>query len=504
MKTGIYCRTSVELDSSIELQRTTGIEFCKANNWDFEVYIDEGVSGYRKYVDKNKTEDKNSEDDDPLNREEFSNLLHDITQKKISRVWVLKQSRLARNTYVLLKIFYILNKYKIELYENDKKIDFNDPQIKMYLVITGAVLEFERELIVGSTTKGIHQLINKGQRSYQAFYGYEVVGKDKQGKAIWQTVESKLNVVKFTYQELLKGSSYKQILYSLYDNRFISLEEYKSLQRKLTQIIRHFEYTGYTWNYEGSQIYKNIVKGEIKDILSLNDPKYYVPCLAYPEQLISIKDWFTVFEKNIIRKRVIDTRKETHLKTASSGMSTGIIECPLCGFKFYNFNGGINPKTKTEYHYLKHHAAFLKTGYCQQKPKTFKSEIIDEIFKIFFFMNKIVYDDSEEKRNELLFNIQQEITVKNEKLKKISDSIAKNEKQLIKFNKLHDESDDTKTMKFYYEKIQNKEAENDLLTKTKTELIVELEKMDLKYSGIEREKAYYNVKELVNDFFYQI
>jgi DNA invertase Pin-like site-specific DNA recombinase len=493
MKTGIYCRTSTTLaEFSIPQQRKAGIDFCKSKNWDFEVYEDEGKSGY-----------KTSDDDSNIfkNQPALSSLINDIENKKITRVWVWERERLSRNTFHWANINRDFEKYKIELWVLDKKIEINDPEYKMINGVLEHLTEYSRHKIVSRTWRGIKDLIDRGERSYQAFYGYEAIGKDMKGKTKWQKVDSKLNIVKFTYQELLKGSSYKKILYSLYDNRFVSLEEYKSLQRKLVQIIRHFEYTGFTWTYEGSQIYKKIVKGEITDIMSLNNPKYYVECLAYSEKIISIKDWFFIFEKNIIRKRVIDARKETHLKTASTGMSTGIIECPLCGFKFYNFNGGINPKTKTEYRYLKHHAAFLKTGYCQQKPKSFKSETIDEIFKIFFFMNKIVYDDSEEQRNELLFKIQQEITVKNEKLKKVADAIAKNEKRLKKFNEMHDEADDKETMKFYLKKIQEKEAEIDLLTKTKTEMIVEQEKMALKYSGIEREKAYYNVKETVHDFF---
>jgi len=335
MKTGVYCRTSGDLDSSIEQQQIAGIAFCKANNWDFEIYKDEGVSGYRKYVDKNKKpEVKKTDDDDdlddPLNREGFSDLLHDIKQKKIDKVWVWEQSRLSRRNRDTENILYMFQKHNIELWEKDKKIDLDDPQTKLLRGVIGAFSEFERSLTVGRTTRGLKHIIDNGERSYQAFYGYESVSKNKEGKAIWQIVESQLNVVKFTYQELLKGSSYKKILYSLYDNRFVSLEEYKSLQRRLIQIIRHFEYTGYTWNYEGSKIYQGILKGKITDILFLNNPKYYVPCLAYPEQIVSIKDWFFIFEKSIIRKRVIDARKESHLKTASTGMSTGIIEllCP--------------------------------------------------------------------------------------------------------------------------------------------------------------------------------
>jgi len=146
-------------------------------------------------------------------------------------------------------------------------------------------------------------------------------------------------------------------------------------------MVRRLEYTGYTWT---------CLSGETADVYSLDKSEYIVKSQVYTEQLIPVKDWFKVFEKNIIRKRIIDGRKEAHIKTASSGLATGIIECSVCGFKYYNFNGGRNNKKGKDYIYYKHHTAFLKR--CSQKPKSFPKGKIDEIFKNFIFFHTLIYD----------------------------------------------------------------------------------------------------------------
>ena len=493
MKTGIYCRTSVEHEASIEQQIEIGIEFCKKNNFDFEVYKDEGISAY-------KTE---TDDDDKVNfenRPDFLRLINDIKSGDITQVWCFETSRLSRNELVTATIFNIFEKHNIELYEKNKKIDLTDPKYRFFRQILLAVNQLERDTILDRTKRGLHKLIDKGQRSFQAFYGYEKSGKDNSGKTIWETVDSELNVVKYTYKELLKGLNYRQILYNLYDNRSISLDEFKTLQRRLVQIVRRFEYTGYTWTHEGSQIYKKVLKGEITDISILNNPKYIVRSTPYPVKIISVDDWFKIFEKNIIRKRFVDGRKEVHIKTASKGLATGIIECNNCGFKYYSYSGK-NTKNNSEYNYYKHHAAFLKKGYCSQTPKSFNAKTIDEIFKIFFFFNSIVFDNSTALIDETLFKIKQEMTAKNDKIKKYNEQINKNEKQLKKFNRIIDETDDLELLKFYPKRIQETEEKNILLEKEKQSLVIELERLDIKYSGTEKNKVYYNIKELVLNWF---
>jgi site-specific DNA recombinase len=493
--TGIYCRTSVELESSIQQQMKIGIEFCKAKEWEFKVYKDEGISGYKESTKGKK--DAKTEDDDPLNRDGFTELLHDIKKKKIDRVWVLYQSRLSRNNRATMNIFYMFGKHNVEIYEKDRKLEITDPQVKMYIGIQSVVDEFERELIVGRTKRGLHHLIDEGRRSYQSFYGYRKAGRNGNGRTIWEIDDSRMNVVRFTYEMLLKGASFKSILQSLRDSHSIDMREHKSLQRKLSQITSHVEYTGFTWTVEGARIYRGIIDGSVADVSSLNE-SHLVKCVSYPEKLISVSDWFKLFEKYIIRKRVIDARKLKHLKTASKGLITGILECPICGQNFYNYNAGKSKRKGTPLRYYKHHAANLKS--CSNKPRTYKVEKLDEIFKTFFFFNWIVFDNSKKLLDEALYKINQEITIRNEKLRKIEDDILRSDKQLKKYNRALDDAEPSE-MKLYARRITEKEAELGSLEKEKNDALIELEKVNAEYQGTMREKIFTNLKQLVNDFF---
>jgi DNA invertase Pin-like site-specific DNA recombinase len=110
---GIYCRTSRETDfetSTISQQRTAGIKFAEENKFEYELYEDEGISGY-----------KISEDEqDPFNnRPAFTKLINDIKDTKIDKVWIWEHSRLSRNQYASAFIFNVFEKYKITLYENN-------------------------------------------------------------------------------------------------------------------------------------------------------------------------------------------------------------------------------------------------------------------------------------------------------------------------------------------------------------------------------------------------
>jgi len=222
MKCGIYCRTSIEHESSIAQQSKEGAAFCNQNLFDYEVYAEDGVSGY-----KVKTDD--SGNIDYKDRPELHRLRKDIKSGAIKKVWVYELSRLSRNELLTANLFNLFDKYKVELYEKDKKLDLNDPHYRFYRQIMGAQAELERANIVERTSRGHRDKRNEGKRSNHLFYGYEKAGKNDKGRIIWKPVESQLNVLRYTYKQLQNGLSLKKILYNLYDDRLISLDEYKNI-----------------------------------------------------------------------------------------------------------------------------------------------------------------------------------------------------------------------------------------------------------------------------------
>jgi DNA invertase Pin-like site-specific DNA recombinase len=489
---GIYCRTSKDSETSIDQQKRLGIEFALNNNFEFETYEDEGISGF-----------KISDDDiDPFNnRPAFTTLINDIKAKKISKVWVYEHSRLSRNQYASAAIFNIFEKYNIELYENGKKLDLNDPQFQMMRQILDAISQYERHLIVNRTTRGLYNAIDRGTRGYSKFYGYENKGKNETGKTNWKPVESRLNQIKYAYTRILEGTPIRQIIRELNQNKQLTEKEWSSLQSRLIAMLRHFEYTGHCFNFEGTAIYQKLLSGELEEVNILNNPKYFVKSVPYPIELISIENWFKVFEKLVINRRIFWKNKETSFKRASKGLATGIIECPSCHFKYYTW-ATKNPKKTMKYLYYKH-ATSPNIEHCEQHPKSFRSNKTDEIFKLFFFY-MIVFDNGKQAIEESLFLIKQEITKADERLEKTNNALNKNNKLIAKFNKALEPTDEIGTIRVIAKRLSDLENKNDELNKEKAAILNEINNLNEKYIGTELEKVYYSIKDRIMNFFHNM
>jgi DNA invertase Pin-like site-specific DNA recombinase len=132
---GIYVRTSREdTENSIEQQKKAGMAFAKNNKMNFEIYEDEGKSGYK------------IEDDADLfkNRPALTKLLTDIKTKKIDTIWVWEHSRLSRNQYASAIIFRSFEKSGIKVFVKDSLYDLKDKNTKLMRNILDAMAEYER------------------------------------------------------------------------------------------------------------------------------------------------------------------------------------------------------------------------------------------------------------------------------------------------------------------------------------------------------------------------
>jgi len=185
MKLGIYVRTSKDSETSIEQQKKLGVQFCVSNSYEYQIYEDEGISGFK--IDEDEM--------NPFsNRPSFTNLINDIKSGKINKVWVYEHSRLSRNQYSSAVIFNIFEKYNIELFENNKTIELKDPQFQFMRQVMDAVSQLERHLIVNRTTRGLHNSINKGRRCFSRLFGYENLGKDPNGKRVLNRLKVRLMI----------------------------------------------------------------------------------------------------------------------------------------------------------------------------------------------------------------------------------------------------------------------------------------------------------------------
>lgn len=206
-KIGIYCRVSTEEQRikgiSLHDQKQRGIEFCKRNNYQYEVFEDGGISG-----------------EDPIEkRPSLNRLIEKILAKpqivnnevlnEFYGIYVIELDRLSRNTKVsrFIKETLVENKVKLFVAEG-RETNFEDPNDNLMFEFKSLLDEYEnkktrvriknalkRNVIDGKVGGG--KLIN---------YGYT---KDENKKLIIEETEAK--VVKLIYQLCLQGKGTKVI-----------------------------------------------------------------------------------------------------------------------------------------------------------------------------------------------------------------------------------------------------------------------------------------------------
>jgi DNA invertase Pin-like site-specific DNA recombinase len=472
---GIYVRTSVETDgTSIEQQKKIGVNFCKSNKFEYQIYEDIGKSGF-------KIED---EENPFKNRQGLTRLIDDIEKKIIDKVWVYEHSRLSRNqqsSFILNRIF---QKHNITVYEKDKQFDMNDPQNQMIQGILTQISQYERHLITNRTTRGVHDYINRGIRVYNNIYGYKKDGINDDGYVKWIPVKSEIENIRYSYQEYLKGKSINIIVTEIYKK--LTGKERSTKVNKWTRILRHFENTGYSLNTEGLEILNKFKKFEIDNIEELNNPKYYTKSIHYPINIVSIKNWIKVVDK-LQKNKIVYKDK---MRRTDTEMMTGIVQCPYCELRYYYSND-------KNYRYYKH---YPKSS-CGQRPKSLGIEKLNKLSEVFFFYFYLVYDDTknliEESQKILKLN---SFEIK-DKIKTVETENRKIERQIDRFQNIYEETNDKELLKLTLKKESelNIKLENNKIVATK--LKTELEELNKKYNQDELELTYFNVKETVIKFF---
>ena len=499
---GIYCRTSKERDlvnSSISQQRNAGIKFAEENKFEYELYEDEGKSGFT-----------TSDDDfDPFNnRPAFINLINDIKDRKIKKVWVWEHSRLSRNEYASAYIFRTFRKYNITLYENKKEYDLNDPIKDLNRKILDAVANYERHLIINRITRGLHKSINEGKRVYKKLYGYQNNGKDENGKASYIPVESEMNNYKYAFDKYMEGASLMKICLEIHKSYKIEKRQLPNYAYNLGKMLRGYQYTGYQLTLEGIGILKRFRKNEIENLKSLLNRKFWVKSFYYPVEIISIEDWVSICERLQLRGRKLNVNKKERILRASKDIATGIIECGICGKKYYYHeqkSDKIRMNGERTLYLSYFHIATINSAICKQRPRSYKLDHINEIFKIFYFFFYVVFDNKNERIKESQRNIKQAQVKIKEKMAKFEKEIPVIEKRLTKYQKnLENPNLDDSLLEILLRNIKSSEDKLHEINIELSKLKIDFEIENDKFSKTEDEAAYYDVKEKVNGWFYKL
>jgi DNA invertase Pin-like site-specific DNA recombinase len=493
---GIYCRTSKDVTdgSSIIQQKELGIKYCEKNGFEYQVYEDEGKSGYK----------LSDDEDDPFkDRPDFNRLMKDIDKKLIDKVWVFEHSRLARNTTAFAWIYAKFKTHNIIVVEKDKVFDLTDGSTKFMMDILNSVSEYERNMIVGRVTRGLHNAINTGRRAHGKLFGYKKNGRSDNKKVIWEPVKSDIEKLKYAYKRFLKGAGLRQIGLEIIERYGTTDKQKREFTTRLGWYLRHFEYTGNALNIEGLKILHAFHGFEIDSIRILESNEYWVKSQAYTEKIVSVKDWITCMERLQTNKAIRKTINE-NMKRSGKDLITGLIICSCCGLRYYAYLGKYRNATKnqeTHYMYYKHHAA-LGGKHCPQIPKTIKPEDVNEIFRTFYFFFYIVFDNtkdliklSQEK------NKAQQLEVR-DKIKILEKEISRFEKQNKKFEDTIDQAQGVVDITILLKKIESNTAtivsKNDELTVEKKSL----EELRKKFENDKINLAYYDTKERVLNWFY--
>lgn len=495
---GIYARTSrdnpLEVISTIDQQIKAGIEFAIKNGLEYQVYADKGISGYKI---------SEEEESDPFNnRPQFTQLVNDIKNKKIDSVWVWEHSRISRNQYASAFIFNIFQKHKITLYEKDKEFNLSDPTNQMLRQILDAVAQYERQLIVGRTTRGLYNAIDSGRRAHAKFFGYRRVGRDKNNNIVWEPVESELEQIRKWYAQYKEGKSLRSIILSQIDGTD-KLETAVLLQRatKLNRFLSHAEYTGYNLNMKGLEILHKFEKCEIDNLQALKNKEYWVKSIAYNVQIISIEEWVDIRER-LQQNKLVRASRDVNKRRAEKSLATGLIKCGCCGLYYYHYHmhyKSAKLNDFVDFYYYYHHKSFGNER-CSNRPKSLDVKRIDNIFEAFVLYFFALFDNYQTAMQEDLESRNIELMKIEETQKSFDKEIAQIKRQIEKLNLALESTDDVKAITVLAARISDCEERIKTIAEKKAENFIVLSKKNEEMEKLQSNMYFYSMADQILNF----
>jgi site-specific DNA recombinase len=172
IKIGIYCRISTSNQSkntSLLSQKILGIEYCRINNYDYEVFEEIESGGI-------------------YEREEFLQLESKVKSGEIKGVWVYDNDRLSRDVGVGHKISKLItdNNCKLFIRFDEVKLEISSDRFGYY--IRNVMSDYERSRIKERMDIGKERLIKEGGKLGNVGLGYKRENK----KIVVEKEESKI------------------------------------------------------------------------------------------------------------------------------------------------------------------------------------------------------------------------------------------------------------------------------------------------------------------------
>jgi hypothetical protein len=372
--------------------------------------------------------------------------------------------------------------------------------------ILDAIAQYERHLIVGRTSRGQKKQFEEGRRVHQKLYCYEKAGKDNKGHTIWKPVESEIETYKYILKRYNEGASLRKIVTEVYKMNDIEKFQFASYAAKMGNILRKYQYTGYQLTLEGIDIYKKFRKNEINNIQILKENNYWIKSIPYPLELISIEKWVEVTERLQIRGKKMNLTKEARTLRANKDIGTGLLQCGECGGRFY-YQEQKSKHKKTGWNKIYHyyfHNRFFHTIICDQNPKSFHIDTINETLKLFYFFFYMVFDNTAELIKESQANIKQTQKILKEKIGRKGKEIERLEKLLFRYQKAIETTEDIEIINVHAKNINSTDDKLKIENIELSKLKIEYENLNEKFNQSLLEMTYYDVKDKINNWFHNM
>lgn len=305
MKIGIYCRVSSEEQKkkgiSIHDQKQRGIEFCRENDYDYEVFSDAGYSGSI-----------------PLQDRPGLKLLFDkIYLEEINGIYIVDWDRISRKKTDSFVIKEILIKNNIEIHTASGKVNFDDETSDLLNDIKILLAEHEIQRLKTRIKRSLERSIKEGRVNGGPMiaFGY-TKGKDK--KMIIEPDEA--DVVRLIYKLSIEGNGTRVIANYLNENN-IPTKRMRVGNAPLK--VRGKEKNKFVWR-------DSTIHGILTNTLYYGDRKYKGK--IYPSVNLKIveKDEFLAVQETLKkRKHFVNTRNKYFY------LLKGLVYCTKCDSRFY-------------------------------------------------------------------------------------------------------------------------------------------------------------------------
>lgn len=306
---GIYCRISKEKevgkDRSIDDQRLLGVELANKLGVDYEVYIDEGVSGTLAINE----------------RPALYKLVQDTEDNKINMFYYYDNSRLERDpeTYIILSKLFV--KKNVKCFTNSGEVILNPESI-----LLGTVMSAFNKFYVEITKQKVKSVLKRNAENGKVHaispYGYK---KDKDNLMIIDDVQAE--VVKRIYALSLSGVGTIKIANILNNEgvptayNLIKKGGTLSVKNKYTNKVTTRDKSQVTW--AGGTIRNIITNTTYKGVKMFAGVEYECPAIFDKQYWQKVNDNL----KNNSNTSGVNTEHKYLLK--------GLLRCGRCGRNYY-------------------------------------------------------------------------------------------------------------------------------------------------------------------------